>query len=128
MQKNQSKDMALAIGNLIGDKKGKNIRLLNIGKQSDLADYFVIATVESDPQAQAVANHITEKMKSDFDEVPHHREGKFKESSWIILDYFQVVVHIFKPDERQKYNLEKLWVDAEITEIGEQEAEVDNRY
>ncbi len=128
MSKNESKEFAHAIGEYILEKKALDVSILDFNGKNDFADYFVIATVESDPQVNAVADHVTKNIKENFQLIPHHREGVLKQSSWFILDYFDVIIHLFKPEEREKYSLEKLWVDAEIIRLSDEKAEDDSHY
>jgi ribosome-associated protein len=98
------------------EKKGSEIIVLDVRGLTLIADYFVIATGKSVTQLQALARHVEEKME-ERDIKPLRVEG-FREAQWILLDYGQVVVHLFLPEQREFYNLERLWGDATvITEI-----------
>ena len=78
---------------------------------SSLGDFFVIASAESAPQIKAISENILEKLK--FRRArPYHIEADISESSWLLLDYGDVVVHIFHEETRKRYNLERLWGDA----------------
>ena len=92
-------------------KKARDIMLLNMEKVSPVTDYFVIATCNNKIQAQAVADEIEDNLNNLGIELLR-KEG-YREGSWILLDYSDVVVHIFLEEERKYYDLERLWRDAE---------------
>jgi ribosome-associated protein len=94
------------------DKKASDVTLMDIGKVTSFADFFVLATGNSDRQIGAIASGIREQMK----ELGIHlfqQEGESTEG-WVLLDYGQVVVHIFADEQRQYYDLERLWIDAPV--------------
>lgn len=97
------------------DKKATDIRVLDISNISIICDYFLICTGRSSTQVQAVAEHIEEKLQ-EAGVKPMRIEG-FREGSWILLDYGDVVIHIFQEMERDFYNLERLWGDAQVVEM-----------
>lgn len=94
------------------DKKAQEIVLLDIGDLSSIADYFIICHGEAELQVKAIADNIMEKTSVQGVEVWHY-EG-YEHLHWILLDYVDVVVHIFLEDYRRFYNLERLWGDAEV--------------
>ncbi len=99
----------------IKDKKGSNIVSLEfIPEQSSVCDYFVICEAESDRQVKAIAKAIQENIREELDLKPTHIEG-MNEANWILLDYFDIIVHVFQRESREFYGLEKLWADAKIT-------------
>ena len=101
----------------IQEKKGIDIVILNLESVNNaIADYFVICTGTSDTQIDAISDSIEKEVSEGVKENPWHREG-FQNKEWILLDYVNVVVHIFKKDVRSYYGLEDLWGDAKITEI-----------
>jgi len=101
----------------IQEKKGSNIVILDLKDIGNaIADYFVICTGNSDSQIDALANSIEETVFNTTRQGPWHREG-LKNKEWVLLDYVDVVVHIFKKDARAFYALEDLWGDAAITKI-----------
>lgn len=105
----------------IQEKKGKNIICLNLkGVQNAVTDYFIICHGDSNTQVEAIANSVDYEVKKSTGENPWHKEG-FQNAEWILVDYVNVVVHIFQKDFRDFYNLEKLWGDAEVIEIKEEE-------
>jgi ribosome-associated protein len=121
----QTDSLPLELSRFLLEKKAKEIKVLDLRGKTDFTDYFVIATVESDPQAQAAADHLIRGAKKELGMTPHHREGNYKNSNWLIIDFLTVVVHLFKPEERERYDLEKLWFEAEITEINDGETAAD---
>lgn len=102
---------------ILRDKKAKDIKIINIGQLSTLADFFVIATGTSTTHIQALADNLEEKMEESGYPI-HHKEG-FRSGRWILLDYFDIVIHLFSKDEREFYNLERLWADADTITIEE---------
>lgn len=97
----------------IENKKGINIKILKIDDITIIADYFVIASGTSNTHIKALADEVEFKMEQSGFPI-NHREG-YEEGKWVLLDYNSVIVHIFYPETRDFYSLEKLWSDA--TEI-----------
>lgn len=95
---------------LIGDKKGEDILLLDLRRISPVADYFILATAQSPLHAQAITDEVVEKLKKEGYRI-HHIEG-YNQAQWILLDYLDIVVHIFLPAVRAFFGLERLWGDA----------------
>ena len=95
------------------DKLASDIVMLDIGEVSDFADYFVIITVESTRQMRALVEDLEHALEEKGG-VRHHREGT-PESGWMLLDFGDVVIHVFGAEERQFYDLESAW--AEATEL-----------
>lgn len=106
----QIKEMAFDIANLIDDKKGEDIIMLDLQKLSVIADYFIIATGNSERQVVAIADHIEDELSKRGIE-PVGKEGK-NSGRWVVIDYLDTVVHIFHKEERNYYNLERIWNDA----------------
>lgn len=96
------------------NKKGIDIKVLDIKEMSSIADYFVIVSGNSSAQVDALAKEIDEKMFEKGENV-ENTEGK-NSSRWIILDFGDIIVHIFHKDEREYYNLERLWEDNDKEE------------
>ena len=88
-------------------KRAKNLVVLDLRGLSAFTDFFLICHGESEPQVKAITDHIRKSTKV----KPRHIEG-YESKSWILLDYFDVVVHIFKKGDREFYGLERLWADA----------------
>ncbi len=110
-----SKELAFNAADLILQKKGSRIVVMDLRKLTTVTDFFVICSVTSDTQVKAIADFVKEGAKK-MDEKPWHNEG-YSSLSWVLLDFVDVVVHIFLEDSRKFYNLEGLWADAEITEV-----------
>ncbi len=104
----------------IQEKKGKEIVLLDLRKiENAICDYFIICHGDSSTQVSAIANSVDKEVKKDTGEDPWHSEG-YENSEWVLIDYVDVVVHVFQKQIRDFYKLEKLWGDAEITVIPEE--------
>ena len=101
--------LAQAIARIADEKKARDIVLLDLRQLTSITDYFVICTGEVDQHVKAIADEIEKRLAPR--DKPWHIEG-YQHQSWILLDYVDVVVHIFQPETRQYYNLEKLWADA----------------
>ena len=107
-QELDSKKLASIIARTLDDKLGKDISILNIAHVSSLADYFVIVTGDSTPQVKALMETVKDRIKKLFSRTPIRMENDTK-NRWNLLDYGDVVVHIFTPEARAFYNLDKLW-------------------
>ena len=105
-----STDLANRISDIIFTKKGFNVLVIDLRNLVSFTDYFVICSADSDTQVKAIADEV-DKILSDDGIKCWHKEG-LKALSWVLLDYVDVVVHVFKKDAREFYNLEKLWGDA----------------
>ncbi|OGU70844.1 MAG: ribosome silencing factor [Ignavibacteria bacterium RBG_16_34_14] len=99
---------------LIFNKKGYDVRILDLRDIVSFADYFIICSADSDTQVKAIADEIDKSLK-DKGMKCWHKEG-YRALSWVLLDYVDVVVHIFKKEIREFYNLERLWGDAPVIE------------
>jgi len=96
------------------EKKARDITILDLQDiEHAVTNYFVICHGSSKPQLEALAEAIVDKTLEKFGAKPWHKEG-FENAEWILLDYIDVVVHIFREDRRSFYQLEKLWADAKI--------------
>ena len=93
------------------DKKALDVTVMDMREVSGVADVFVIATGESDLQIKAIADAVTERIRERLQERPWHVEG-YEGRQWVLLDYVDLVVHVFSTDKRQFYDLERLWGDA----------------
>jgi ribosome-associated protein len=110
-----SKKLAFRLAELALNKKAEDIKILDLRKITPIADFFVICTANSEPQVKAIANEILVGAKNEGESVWHKEGTNMK--SWVLLDFIDVVVHVFLRDTRGFYSLEKLWGDAEITDI-----------
>ena len=106
-------ELARRIVDEIADMKGDDILLLDIRDVTILADYFVLGTAVSKRQTKAMVDGILQATKEDFDTRPWRVEGE-AESGWILIDYGDVVVHLFAPEARAYYDLEGFWKDAKV--------------
>jgi len=98
------------------EKKAKDIVLLDVRKLTTLADYFIVCHGTSDTQIRALANSVEQKVKEELGENVWQQEGK-DSRRWVILDYVNIVVHIFTEEKRNYYGIERMWNDAKITQI-----------
>lgn len=113
---NSSKLVEIII-NGIQEKKGKDIVSINLKSiDNAVCDYFVICHGDSTRQVDAIANSIEEEVKKIISENVWHKEG-YENAEWILLDYIDVIVHVFQEQTREFYNLEGLWADAEIRKL-----------
>ena len=118
----KEKVIVKAISELMLDKKGLDIQIIDVQGLTSITDYFVNCSSQSDPQTRAIKNHIQDSLFEKYQIKPLHIEG-YENLNWVLLDYFDVVVHVFRKDDRDYYNIEKLWADAPITEFIDEEAE-----
>ena len=105
-------EIALTAVKALDSKKGQDIKCLETGHLTTLADYFVLCTATSTTQIKALADACEKAMKEEAGEVPHHVEGH-RGGTWLLMDFSAVVVHIFMDEARKFYDLERLWGDAE---------------
>lgn len=105
-----SQDRAMEIARLIDNKKGEEVRVLHIGTLTSIGDYFVVATGNSTTQVKAFADEVDEKLSAGGLE-PKRIEG-YNTAQWILMDYGDVIVHLFLKETREFYALERLWADA----------------
>lgn len=115
-------DLKDAIVNGMLEKKANKITVLDLRKlKTSMADYFIVCHGNSDKQVSAIADSVEDLALKQAHEKPWHIEGA-ELSEWILMDYFDVVVHIFKDEKRDFYGIEELWSDADITYVGEEPA------
>lgn len=115
-KQDMSKGLALTIAQAADDRKAGDIAILRVGEVTYLADYFVIVTGYSKAQVRAISQAIEQKVEMEWQRRPLRTEG-VAESSWILQDYGEVIVHILLPQEREFYNLEAFWGHAEQIEF-----------
>jgi ribosome-associated protein len=111
--------LARRVAELSLEKKGEDVKILDLRGLTSVTDFFVIITADSERKAKAITDHIVDELKGD-DERPMHIEG-LDSLHWVLIDYVDVVVHIFQQDERRFYDLESLWSDAVVTRVVEPE-------
>lgn len=110
-----SKKLTELISEQIFAKKGYDVRVLDLRKLTTIADYFIICSADSDTQVKAIADEVTENLKEDG--IKCWKKEGYNSLNWVLLDYVDVVVHIFKHESRLFYGLERLWGDAPTIEV-----------
>jgi len=103
--------LAMAAAQVANENRGRDIVILDMRELTPVFDFFVIATGESRRQLHAMSEEIDHKLEDDLGDHRLGIEG-YQESRWILLDYGNVVIHLFEPDAREYYSLEDLWCDA----------------
>src|SRR5689334_23463179 len=103
-----SKQLALLCRELADNKKAENIAILDVRELSSVTDYFVIASGTSEPHLRAIVDEITDRLREDHQLRPRAVDGTFQ-AAWVVLDYFDVIVHVMRGDVRDRYDLETLW-------------------
>ena len=106
-----SQAIATAAAEAARDKQAADVAVLDVAALLTITDYFVICSVASGPQLKAVTEAVEERIRTELDRRPVRREGD-AEGGWLLLDYIDVVVHVFAQEEREYYDLERLWRDA----------------
>jgi ribosome-associated protein len=110
-----SKELANNITNFIFNKKGYDVKILDLKNLATFADYFVICSADSDTQVKAIADEVDKELRDEGVKY-WHKEG-YQALNWVLIDYVDVIVHIFKKDVREFYKLEKLWGDAAVENV-----------
>lgn len=109
--------LAWAIAQGMFERKAEDIKILDMRNvKSASTDFFVISHAESDKQVEAIARSVDEEVKKLTGEMPWHREG-MENNEWVLLDYFNVVAHVFQREKREFYAVEELWGDAVLVEF-----------
>ncbi len=99
------------------EKKARDIVMLDLrGLSGAVTDFFIICQGDSSTQVEALSRSVEEMVEKECKDIPAHIEG-IKNAQWVLIDYITVVVHIFQPEQRAYYGIEKLWADAEIKRI-----------
>lgn len=111
-----SLELAKRAANILDNKKAMNINVIGIRDISVLADYFVISTGTSSTHVKALADEVEFQLKEEG-VTSEHMEG-YRSNSWILLDYGNVIIHIFTEESRQFYDLDRLWQDGEKVDTG----------
>lgn len=123
-EKSESAMLADIIINAIFEKKGEQVVKIDMRPiNSPIADFFIVCQGSNRTQVEAIADSINEEVEKAIGIRPSHIEGR-ENAEWMLIDYFDVVVHIFQPETRGFYKLESLWADADITEVPEPMSEV----
>ena len=106
-----SKELAIAVCKALADKRGKDIVALYVREKTDLCDYFVIASGSNAPQIRAMGERVEELVEREYGVTPTRTEG-VRDGRWAVVDYGDVIVHIFNDETRLFYHLERLWTDG----------------
>ncbi len=107
--------LAKKIASLALTKKASDVIVMDLRKLTSMADFFVVCSADSDIQVKAIADAVEDGLQED---APWHREAS--SPNWVLLDYVDVVLHVFHKNTRSFYNLEKLWGDAKFTRVHEE--------
>ncbi len=105
-----------AAANAVNDKKAKDLFAVEVGEITALAEYLLMATANSSPHVRALAEEVEEKL-TELGVEPHHIEGR--STDWILLDYDEVIVHIFSKEAREFYGLDRIWSDGNVINLSE---------
>jgi ribosome-associated protein len=116
-----SRKLALLCRDLADNKKAEDIVILDLRKLSSITDYFVICTGTSEPHLRAIVDEIQETLEEEQLISPRGTDGSIN-TAWVVLDYFDVIVHVMRKDVRQLYNLEDLWGDAPLVKTRKKKA------
>src|ERR1043166_9044922 len=103
--------LALLCRGLAENKKAEDIVILDVRELSSVTDYFVIASGTSEPHLRAIVDEIIDKLRQAYELRPRAVDGTFP-AAWVVLDYFDVIMHVMRKDVRERYDLETLWGDA----------------
>jgi ribosome-associated protein len=106
-----SRKLALLCRELADDKKAEDIVILDVREVSSVTDYFVIASGTSEPHLRAIVDEISDRLRERHELRPRAVDGTLQ-TAWVVLDYFDVIVHVMRQDLRDHYDLETLWGDA----------------
>jgi len=116
----QVEDKSRLIIEAIQEKKGHNIVTIDLtGVENSICDCFIICHGESVTQVGAIAESIEKKMKEEASIMAHHVEG-LRNSQWVLIDYFDILVHVFQEEFRSFYRLEELWADGKVEQVEEE--------
>jgi ribosome-associated protein len=107
----ESKKLAQLCRELADNKKGEDILVLDVRDLSSVTDYFVLVSGSSEPHLRAISDEIIDRLKQDYAISPRARDGTIQ-GGWVVLDLFDVIVHIMRTEARTRYDLESLWGDA----------------
>lgn len=110
----ESLEIITIAANALNEKKGRDISAIKVGDLTVLADYFLLCTANSSTQVRALCDEVEEKLE-EAGLRPHHIEGKA--TGWVALDYGSVIIHVFGRNEREFYDLDKMWSDGEQVDL-----------
>ena len=106
---------AKRISKLMLEKKALDVTIIDVRKITTLTDFFILCTSESQPQTRAITDHIHQEMKKEAMKA-WHIEG-YQQLDWVLVDFVNIVAHVFSKDAREYYEFERLWADGKITRI-----------
>ena len=112
-----SREIAKKACSFLDEKKAEDIKVIDISKISIIADYFIIAGGTNIRQVKALADNVEEKLAKE-EVFPKHVEG-YQSANWILMDYGDVIIHIFNQEDRLFYDLERIWTDGQVIEIAD---------
>lgn len=112
MTDTEIKDLAVKIAGILDTKKARDIKILKVNEKTVLADYFVIAAGNSTTQVKSLADEVEYILSTNDGITPTNVEGRGL-GNWVLIDYDNIIVHVFNPQTREFYNLEKLWAECE---------------
>jgi len=117
MKKPTTLELGKLAAKIADDKKGRDIVLLNVKRVTPIADYFLIVTADSNPQMRAIIDSIEQEFRERGLQNPVHRDGQTSSSSWAVLDYGGIIIHVMMPAAREFYALEKIWSEARKVKV-----------
>lgn len=109
----ESLKLAKKAADILTENKAEDVVILDVGESFQLADYFVIASGQSRPHLEFLAGEIRKTLEDDLEREPRGPEGS-ADQGWLLADYRNVIIHLFTEEERQYYDLESLWADADV--------------
>ena len=112
-----SSELASRSAALMLDKKAREIVIMDLRGLTTMTDFFVLGSGESDVQVKAIVDHIDHSLRAEHTRA-YHIEGA-QQLSWVLMDYIDVIAHVFLSEAREFYGLERLWADAKVSTIGE---------
>lgn len=112
----ESRELSLLAAEAAADKKADDIVIVEVAELLVVTDYFVICTGQNDRQVHAIADEVEDRLREKCGAKPMGREGA-EEGKWVLLDFGDIVVHVFQPEERDFYRLERLWGEAPRVEL-----------
>jgi ribosome-associated protein len=115
-----SKKLALLCREFADNKKAEHLLVLDVRKLSSVTDYFVIVSGSSAPHLRAIVNEISDQLREEYDLRSRAVDGNLN-GDWVVLDYFDVIVHVMRTEVRERYDLEGLWGDAPQVKPGDKE-------
>jgi len=114
----EPRELALLAAEAAAEKKAEDLMVIDVVETLVITAYFVLATGRTDRQVRTIADEVEKVLRERAGVKPLGREGE-RDARWVLLDFGDVVVHVFQPDEREFYRLEKLWSDAPRVELPE---------